>query len=105
MIYDSNVAPGMDKRAAVECDKPGCPAAEWMPDVGSFTAANRMRMVGWEVSTELTSSEVGEGRVRGFAARCPEHIEGPKMGHEHVWGYVKELGAELCRSCGTRRAR
>jgi hypothetical protein len=102
MIYETNIAPGMDKRTAVECDKPGCPTSEWMPGVGSYTAAERMRLIGWEVPNELISGTAEGYRVRGYAARCPEHAESPTGAHEHAWNYVKALDQLLCRMCGTR---
>lgn len=103
MIYEEpfQITPG-EKRAVVACDKPACPESTYMPGVGSYTAAQRMRAVGWEVAVSLSA---GDAPVRGYAARCPEHAtQGPAPAHEHQWKPAGAMaGYDVCRTCGTRR--
>lgn len=95
MIYEETVENACNEtRAVIECDKPGCPSSLYMPGAGAFTASERMRLLGWEVSLVALRNR--------YAARCPEHAEGPPVAHEHSWQHQHTLGFTACRMCGTR---
>jgi hypothetical protein len=71
MIHDEPM-PGYinDKRAVVECDKPECPAAFYIPNTSAYAAIARARGIGWEVIVPSTVPR------EEYSARCPDHVQG-----------------------------
>lgn len=84
MIWDENM-PGsnIDKRAVVECDKPGCPESYYIPGTDAIGGAARMKKLGWEISTPVSGivdNFITYPSRLGIPARCPEHAQGEVNG-------------------------